>query len=256
MSEAIQPGLTMEEYQKHWAVSASDIKLFLNKSPYHFRHRKELPGKESASLSFGTAMHYAILEPGDYDKHKAIEPALRRNTNAYKDWAKAQSPEAIIVSEEFDQTVKEIKTRLKQTGLAPIFDNGLPECSIFGTNNGLDLKCRPDWLDVSTKRIVDLKTTRDLKWFKSDAKKFGYPLSVPHYKHIIAQATDTYASDWNYVFVVVESEPPFDCNWYILTPALEAEALRQWEGAIESIGLCMQSGTWPGFTKNEPELIT
>lgn len=246
---------SMDDYLSSRALSASDIKLFLNKSPYHFANRHLLPKKESAALSLGTAAHYAILEPEHYEQNKAIEPGLRRNTNAYKDWLKEQSPSAIIVPADFDLMVKRIKANLELSQLAKLLTKGEPELSFYATIDGLDLRCRPDWISIERKLVVDLKTSRDLRWFSSDARNYGYHFSVPHYLRIIAQQTSTAVEDWQYIFLAVETEMPYDCNWYTLSQDSLETATVIYDKALADIKHCMDSDSWPGYCQDQPTEI-
>lgn len=245
--------LTMTAYRNDSSIAASDLKLLLQKSPYHFSRRHDLPNTESPSLSFGTAMHYAILEPEHYESCKEIEPTLRRNTNAYKAWRESLPDEAIVVSAEFDEQVQQVKDRLVETGLSSLFAQGEPELSVFAEVQGVKLKCRPDWLDLQNRRIIDLKTTRDLKWFGADARKLCYGLSAVHYKEILAHETKTQPSDWEYVFVCVENQAPFDTDWYILSKETEARSQAQWQDGIDLYQNCAASGRWAGLCTDEPK---
>lgn len=244
---------TMICYRKDPSIAASDLKLLLQKSPYHFSRRHDLQHLETPSLSFGTAMHYAILEPEHYESCKQIEPSLRRNTNAYKAWRESLPTEAIVVSAEFDKHVQHVKDRLVETGISSLFEKGEPEVSVFCEVQGVALKCRPDWLDIENCRIIDLKTTRDLKWFGADARKLCYGLSAVHYKEILAAETKTQPSDWEYIFVCVENQPPFDTDWYVLSKETEQRSQAQWQEGIDLYGNCAARGKWPGFCTDEPK---
>lgn len=245
----LRTDMPMGDYLALHQASASDLKMLL-KSPKHYEARRRL-SKDTASTSFGTLVHSALLETDDFNKRKVIEPTLRRNTNAYKEWLASLPDDAIICTDEQFDMVQEMIASLHCAGLLPLLEGGLLECSIYDNK----FRCRPDVLHIEKRLIVDLKTTRNLQWFASDARKFGYPLSVPHYTNLIAQETQTSSEDWTYVFVAIESDAPFDCNWYELSDETLAKATAQWEEAARLLSHCRETALYPGICKPEPELI-
>lgn len=246
----LRTDMPMAEYLALEQASASDLKLLL-KSPLHFLKRKELSKPDTASTTFGTLVHSALLEPEDFTARAVLEPILRRNTNAYKEWKTGQKDDAILCSQEQLDAVAAMRDSIENAGLAPLLAGGLKEVSVL---NG-SLRCRPDVLHIEKRLIVDLKTTRDLQWFASDARKFGYPLSVPHYTNILAEETSTSASAWTYIFLAVESDAPFDCNWYELSGETLDKASAKWKMAVDLLKQCKISASYPGICKPEPELI-
>ena len=53
--------------------------------------------------------------------------------------------------------------------------------------------------------------------------------------------------DCAFVFVVVETDPPYACSFVGLTPEYEAFADRKVTLALERWRHCLESGQWPGY---------
>jgi hypothetical protein len=234
-------------------ISASDLKILVNKSPYHFQNRKGLV-RESDAMSFGTLCHTAILEASKLAEY-VIEPPLDKRTKAWKEWlAKNQGKPSI--SEADAERVGLIRERLRQVGILPIFDRGASEVSAYSeAENGLLLRGRADKWDEANKIIVDLKTTRDLQWFAKDIMRYGYDLSVPHYQAVFGKETGITPYNITYLFVAVESVPPHDCGWYVLGRESLDKAQARWESAVIKCKEVMQNNITQGFTMPTPQEV-
>lgn len=245
----------MSEYLAHPSLSASDLKHLL-KSRFHFAMRHQIK-RESNALSFGTLVHTALLEPESFAQY-VVAPDLDKRTKEYKAWLAENEGRPTMSHEEADK-IEAIKARLQQTGLDKILARGTSEVSCYGHagefGDSLDLRARADKWDGKNRVIVDLKTTRDLQWFEKDVFKYGYNLSVPHYTHLFAQELGIDADGLTYVFLAVESEAPFDCGWFVLSPENRERAMAKWIGLLSEARETLLTGKFTGFTANTPREI-
>lgn len=240
----------MESYLQSEHISASDLKMLINKSPYHFQRRKDVT-KESDALTFGTLCHTAILE-ADKLAGYVVEPAMDKRTKAWKDWV-AENGSKPSISQADAERVTSIRNRMEQVGILPIFDRGSSEVSCYSlTDNQLRIRARADKWDVKNRIIVDLKTTRDLQWFAKDIYRYGYDLSVPHYKAAFGRAAGIAPDQLTYIFVAVESVPPYDCGWYVLSRENEEKATARWVSAVVQCKEVIEKGITQGFTMPTP----
>lgn len=252
--DGVMKDIPMDVYRRDLGLAASDLKLLAYKTPRHFRAKMdgEIPNRDTASLSLGTLVHMAILEPELFEAKAAQEPAIDRRTREYKQW-KAELPEdSLILSPEDDAIICGIIASVEQSGLTKLWRKARRECSVFAEIDGIEMKCRPDALNTDLGLIIDLKTTRDLKWFASDARRFHYPFSVPHYQAVCQAAT---GEPFEYVFVVVETEAPFDVAWFKLSDETMQRARVDWDEAIQTYKRCSETGLWPGYMTDEVGLI-
>lgn len=246
--------VSMDVYRKDVGLAASDLKLLAYRSARHFRAKLDglVPNRESASLSLGTLVHMAVLEPEEFERRAVQEVSLDRRTKAYKEWLSEQSEDALILSKEHDDICSGVVASLRASGLIDLFEGGQNEISVFAEVDGIELKCRPDSLQVDKRLIVDLKTCRDLKWFASDARNYHYPFSVPHYQSIIRE---TVGEVLDYVFVAVETEAPYDVGWFQLGPDSLQRARDEWDNALQTYKRCSESGLWGGMLTEQAVLI-
>lgn len=240
----------MSDYLASDAVSASDLKILLNKSPYHFYNRTK--DRDSAALSFGTLAHTAILEPDVYETY-IFQPDIDKRTKEWKAW-QAENSGKTSISEEDDLKIRTMTNRLKQAGLFKIFSRGQSEVSCYQEVEGIAIRARADKWDPERRIIVDLKTTRDLQWFKKDCYKYGYDLSVPHYTTAFGKELDIAPCDLSYIFVAVESEYPFDCGWFVLSGDNIVSAHAKWSQALEQYRHSFEN-PFQGFTMPSPTEI-
>ena len=209
--------------------------------------------KESVSLSLGTLVHSAILEPEAFSKF-VLAPAIDKRSKAYKDWVKALPEGTNIVTEDEFDTCRKIKERLAATDLDALVTKDV-ELSFYTDIEDVQMKCRPDILNVEKRMIIDLKTTRDLKWFHKDALKYQYDESVPHYTSIVAKVTETDPAEWTYVFLAVETDGAFDCDWFTLSDETQQRAQDKWVRSVELYKSCVAFQSFPGYAGSTPKEI-
>lgn len=253
-NDAVIKQIPMDVYRRDLGLAASDLKLLAYKTPLHFKAKIDgmIPSRESAALNLGTMVHMAVLEPEEFERVAVQEPAIDRRTKEYKAWKAELPKDALILSAEDDRIITQISENLQKSGLAKLWDGARKECSVFAEIDGIELKCRPDALNESLGLIIDLKTTRDLSWFASDARKLKYPFSVPHYQRICKAAT---RRGYQYIFVAVETEPPFDVSWFRLSLETLTRARADYDLAIDLYKTCTATGRWTGHLNEEVGLI-
>lgn len=247
----------MDQYLSQPELSASDIKCFKDRGAFVFKKLRDnpQPQKETKSTSFGTAVHYALLEPEKFDENHILDPGWNKNTNKYKEWKKELSPEKFVVTPEFVESVKDIRESLRAAKLNVLVEKGDSEVTFVQEATGMHpfgRRCRPDKVRDDLGFIVDLKTTQSLKWFKNDVFKYGYNLSVPHYTQIVS---DFYGKTFRYIFLAIESAFPYPCEWFELSAANRESAGNDYQEQIKAIQRCVESDFWPSKTTETPEEI-
>ena len=150
------------------ALSSSSLKQLLS-SPKTYNFSLKYGSEESAALRAGALFHWAILEPEKFASQKFVE-VQSRNTKKYREakeefgkvfTAKERSEAERLVDAFYrNEHAKELIT--KADFEIPAIDNVL----------GMPFRGKADVL--GTNRIVDLKTTTDIKGFSYSANKYGY----------------------------------------------------------------------------------
>ena len=150
------------------ALSSSSLKQLLS-SPKTYNFSLKYGSGESAALRAGALFHWAILEPEKFASQKFVE-VQSRNTKKFREakeefgkvfTAKERSEAERLVDAFYrNEHAKELIT--KADFEIPAIDNVL----------GMPFRGKADVL--GTNRIVDLKTTTDIKGFSYSANKYGY----------------------------------------------------------------------------------
>lgn len=150
------------------ALSSSSLKQLLS-SPKTYNYSLKYGSGESVALRAGALFHWAILEPEKFASQKFVE-VQSRNTKKFREakeefgkvfTAKERSEAERLVDAFYrNEHAKELIT--KADFEIPAIDNVL----------GMPFRGKADVL--GTNRIVDLKTTTDIKGFSYSANKYGY----------------------------------------------------------------------------------
>lgn len=260
-------GLSNEAYQVGPGLSNSGLKL-LRKSPWHYHATHDLPRPEwlvameydaetSAALFAGTLCHCATLEPGAFDARYVVGPDINRNTNAWKDFVKANAPRQAISARQFAVAHAQAASLRAVPAVAEILDGGEFEVSGYWIDKatGVLCRCRPDCMNRTfgtdespAVMLLDVKTTQDASKaaVRNTIARFGYHHQAEWYSRGIAQATGLPVA--GFVFAFVESTYPFACSVYELDPEAYEVARRENREALELFARCRREGLWPGYS--------
>jgi len=164
------------------ALSSSSLKQLLS-SPKTYNFSLKYGSEESAALRAGALFHWAILEPEKFASQKFVE-VQSRNTKKFKEakeefgkvfTAKERSEAERLVDAFYrNEHAKELITKAEFE--IPAIDNVL----------GMPFRGKADVL--GTNRIVDLKTTTDIKGFSYSANKYGYDVQCYLYCNLFGKS--------------------------------------------------------------------
>lgn len=138
---------------------------------------------------------------------------------------------------------------LTKTELFHIFDEGTAELTaLWQDDDDVWCRARPDWWNPKMKTVLDIKTTktpaRPDVWIRRQLNPMGYDLSAVHYLRGIERLTDIRAQ---YVFLVIEQDPPHGCSLVTLSPSYLAVAEAQWEKAFGRWQHALAVDKWPSY---------
>lgn len=222
--------MNIKDYHATPGISSSNLRL-LAESCIHL-DKKELFQAESPALDFGSLVHKLILEPDDFDQEFVIAPKFNLRTNAGKDeeaaFKAANEAKTIVTQDDFERARKMANNALGIAG--GLLNGGQPEQSFFAEEDGLVMKCRPDYLREDLSLAIDIKTT-------SDSSEFGLKKSVANYRY-----------DWNaywylkvlrlaglnitrYLFLFVDSSSPH----LVKLRELSGESMAKAEAEVENL---------------------
>lgn len=155
-------------YLSKAALSSSSLKLLLS-SPKTYKYVSQYGNAESQALRDGWLFHTAILEPDVFNAQKFID-VESKNTKAYKE-AKLEFGKVFTKSEKRDAE-RLADAFFRNEKALQYITNCEFEVPEIGEVYGLPFRGKADVLGDN--RVVDLKTTTDIKAFPYSAKKYGY----------------------------------------------------------------------------------
>jgi len=242
------------------SLSVSGTKLLLPPVPpakyAYAREHGHLPTKAQKLGTLAHAMtfrqptgHYAAL---DYDAWNAAG-------------CKAAKAEALdagrtpVLRKEWDEAVAISGAIRSHPTAGPLLAEGEAEQSMFWRDPefGIWLRMRADfttWFHMPT--IVDLKTTKDASkdGFAKSVHDYGYHRQDPWYRQGWAAQLGCDWRDIDFIFAVVETEPPYLVATYRISDGTDGPddvglGLEQCRIAREIYRDCTASGSWPGYSE-------
>jgi hypothetical protein len=232
----------------------------MKRSPLHYRHALKNP-KESRPLTFGKAIHVAVLEPERFDRDHAVWGRRTESGNlgprkgkAWDEFAcRAQlARREIITEDEYNGALVIQKAVRDHAGAMRYLAAGEPEVTMTATLRGRICKGRADWLTTvdGLPVLVGLKSARDCRpfIFGSAAAKLGYHLQWAFYRDIYEQIRGHIP---RVVEIVVESAPPHDIAVYNVPDDVMEQGREEYEALLDRLAECERDNHWPGAVEGE-----
>lgn len=214
-------------------ISSSNLKL-LEESPLHLKNKHLFPFVSTAEMDKGSLFHAMVLEPETIDQYFVKQPKFDGRTNAGKAdkalFYATHNSKIVIEETDWQDCV-----RMKENTLAiagNLFKGGEAEQSFFVEDNGLIVKCRPDYLHREEGIVIDLKST-------SDISEYGLKKSIANYRYDRQAAW--YLRTLNlrgiqaktFIFVFCESTAPYMVKVRQLTDTALSRATYEIEEMLE-----------------------
>ena len=150
------------------ALSSSSLKTLLS-SPKTYKFSLEYGSPSSQALRDVWLFHTAILEPNVFEAQTFVD-VQSKNTKKFRE-AKAENPRVFTAKEKSDAE-RLADAFLRNEHAKELIRNSEFEVPVIGEVMGMPFRGKADVL--AKDRIVDLKTTTDIKGFSYSANKYGY----------------------------------------------------------------------------------
>lgn len=245
--------ISSAEYHARPEVSNS-LLGFLKKSPAHYK--AFLDGDlvfSSDAMDLGSMVHAAILEPDFFAQMYAVGPDAAKNTTLWKN-AQSASSRTLIKPDDMAKIMRMRDAVLHHHLARKIIDGAEIEMSGFWTDPATDVKCRfrPDIIKKSDRGIVlaDLKTTRDASpdGFAKSVVNYSYYRQAAFYLDGYEACTGDTPSD--FIFIAVETEPPYICETYCLPHEAIAKGRQEYSDLLFTLDECIRLDRWPGYSSS------
>ena len=256
MKPGIYSGIPNADYHQGPGISKSGLDA-VARSPLHYWAKYLDPNREPSESTpaqrLGTAIHTAVLEPGEFAKRYHVAPVVDRRTKDGKaTWdaamATAAAAGAELITNDDAQACMKIAAQVRQHPTArQVFASGEAEMSCYWTDTetGVLCKCRPDWLSLPL--VVDLKSTEDASpdAFMRSAWNWRYWVQAAWYvdgiQHATGQRVDAF------VFGAFEKSAPYACAFYYADDAMLEMGRQEYRKALRVYADCLAADRWPGY---------
>lgn len=276
------PGLSMATYLATKAVSASLVKTILDQCPRAAWHSSWLnphqDRQSTAAMDTGTIVHQILLE-GHMDGIVVIDPRyhpvektgaipagwMNKSIKAARDAARDAGKipvligdmaeiEAMVASgrafiESLKDTEPAIWAAFQPDGgdseLTMIWQDG---DTLLRGDDGTLCRMRPDRISKDRRVIIDVKTSamsvEPDSFGRRQMISMGYYISAAFYRRGIE---DMYGISPAYVFLAIETAPPYLCSLVGIDPAGFELGGAKVEAGLNAWRSCARSGNWPGY---------
>lgn len=237
------------------SLSSSIIKLLVTQSARHAwtahpRLNPQHVSEESERFDIGKAAHALLLE--DEDRMVVVDAKDWRTKAAQEARDAARAAGKFPVLPHQNQAIREMAQEAARTlVLIPELDGVLaeakPEQTLIWREGETWCRARPDWM-VST-LLIDYKTTDNASpdvWSRNKLVEMGYDIQAAWYLRGLKALT---GDDADFVFLVQEIEPPYECSAVGVSQAMLELGRRKVDVGLALWERCMRTQQWPGYPR-------
>jgi hypothetical protein len=246
----IHEGLSIEEYHADPAISNSGLAQIL-RSPAHYIAYRNQEFESTDAQDLGTAAHFAILEPKEFNKRYVVQPVeiKRRAGKVWEDFVAANPGKEILKSEDAKAITQMVDAAYSHPTVSQYLKGGATEQSFFWIDpeTGVRCKARPDyWRPDGI--WVDLKTCRNAeeREFAKSVANYGYYRQAAFGMEGVGIVT--LKPQVGYVTIAIETEAPHGIGVYILDDQAIDFGRIQFRKGLEIYSKCLKTDIWPGYS--------
>ena len=264
-------GLDDESYHSDKsAVNFSSLK-HADKSLYAFAKSYWGGGKrETDAMKFGKLAHMALLEGAKFKARYVVMPEFTGLTakgeittsknatdvkNKIAAWTNAQSPDALIVTEdERTKLFNMIESVLSNEEASKLLSQGKPEIAGYWTDEetGLNLRFKPDFLAFGLGVLADVKTTPDIRWemFRKSVENHRYDLQMMMYSEGVKNITKVEPE--HRAWIAIESDGAHEVRVHEVNGIYQECGAFDFRRLLRKVKTAIDSGKFPqGLPREE-----
>ena len=256
MTDAQILSMPFPEYLGHPAVSRSllwNAYPLKRRPPKTWAHAMHGEPKRTGPTDFGSAVHAAVLEPYLYDDTVLCGPEDRRGAkwSVPKELAD-KNGQILLTKSDYDKCCAMQAALLAEPQIGDLLsgEGNLREKTIIWRDEetGVECKIRPDLIVPDRKIIIDLKTAANAskEGFQESVNDYGYHVQEAMYKEGHRELS---GSEFDFFFLVVETEPPYEFNVFQLTDAYSAMGYNIFRSQLYDYKKCADRNYWPGYPR-------
>lgn len=272
-AHGLHPDISEAVYhQRHLGLASKSALDIIDKAPAAYLdwvRGRERP--DTSAFRLGKAAHAAVLEPERFRRAYVTAPDFgpvrktdecsseqaKVNKTRKAEWMAAHAGATILDSETGRHTLGMVNAIAEDPDARALLEAGMAEATALWSDpeTGLPCKARIDFYRPDIETVVDFKSTRDArKWaWSRSAETYAYYRQDPMYRDgLIALGHGVR----RFVFVVVESVPPYLLKLYELDAADVQQGRIENSANLRTLARCLMTNTWPGYERDGIETIT
>jgi hypothetical protein len=239
------------------SLSHSLAHVLIDQSPAHaYLVHPKLGGfrrDTTPEMDHGKLIHALILEEGSSVDVIEADDWRTKAAKEARDVSRRAGRIPVLVHK-YDlakRAADNIRENLSRKG---IHFNGDSEVAIEWTEPAQEgdvvCRCKIDHLILAGGIIYDVKTTSsaDLKHCAQSVIDYGYDIQEAAYRRAVAEYRPDMAGALSFVFLFVETDPPYATTPAKLDGVFRELGERKWGRAVETFSRCLASDTWPDYT--------
>ena len=250
METGIYSDIPNETYHAESGLSKSGM-VYFDRYPAYYKWMQDHPTVATKAMLDGTQFHTAALEPARYRDEYACAPECNRRTKAgkaiYADFQAENAGRIVVPKKDWDMVAGMVAAIGANEEACDLLAGGLVEQSVFWDDPefGFPCQCRPDSMNPSTGKIVDLKSCVDATYlpFQRDVVKYKYHWQAAHYLNGLNNVAPGQYTE--FTFIAVEKTHPYACCVYHMDPGDIESTLMHLTALYERFADCLESGVWP-----------
>jgi len=224
----------------------------LKKSPMHYWQaylaKNRIRKPDTKAMIFGDAVHTKILEPELFDQRFAVSKKFNGRTNAGKKEKQAfelANQDRKLLNEEEYLILESIEKDVINHPLIPkLLEGAKIEKSLYWVDDETELLCkaRPDaW---TSKYLVDIKTTADSTYnaFCYSVRDYNYHIQAAMMIDAIKEITGILYH--NFLFVAIQTTPPYKPYVYNLGDSEIEHGRREYKTLLRVLRRCFDTNDW------------
>lgn len=257
MTPGLYTDLTNEQYHAAAGIGNSGLGIIATRTPAHYQASLTAPRKETPAMVTGSRLHYALLQPHEYERRYVPSPRFDLRTNVGKaakaEWEAANKGKLPVDPAEREQALRIRDALYADPIVRDLLGAGIKERSVFARDpvTGVLTKCRPDSdQDTGPRLLADLKSTEnaspeDFMW---SAYRYGYHRQAAFYMDVCDWEGSLRSPD-KFYFIAFEKEAPYGHIVYEATKPFLSRGRDAYRLALDTYAECMASGEWPCYPR-------
>lgn len=257
---ALTQKISNADYHSLPSISSTKLKDF-RRSKYKYYQRyiaKTLPFRQTKATLLGSMIHALTLEPETFSECYVVAPECDRRTKIGKaiwnEFVLSAPDEAEVVDAELYARAKAASDALLTHPKASAWlgQTGPVEQPVYWEDPETGLACRAklDKLAVNIDVILDIKSCIDAtpNGLANAIVNFEYDRQAAWYREGFHEVHGVWP---DFVFLAVETSPPYEVGFYDLDSDDLAEARITNRMTLNTINQCMKTNDWIADHQNE-----